>query len=78
MKKNLRIINFNPRSVLKHETSLYEFYDTFSDNLQYCRFLKQLEIPNMLCCEEISFIDDEHEMSDFSQEEIEEIEKLYS
>lgn len=32
----------------------------------------------MLCCEEISFIDDEHEMSDFSQEEIEEIEKLYS
>lgn len=32
----------------------------------------------MLCCEEISFIDDEYEMFDFSQEEIEEIEKLYS
>lgn len=30
------------------------------------------------CCEEISFIDDEHEMSDFSKEEMEEIEKLYS
>lgn len=25
------------------------------------------------CCEEISFIDDEYEMSDFSQEEIEKL-----
>lgn len=30
------------------------------------------------CCKKISFIDDERDMSDFSQEEIEEIENLYS
>lgn len=85
MKKNLRLINFNPRSVLKHETSLSEFYDTFvsfdfSDNLQCCRLQISETIGDskhdQQCCEEISFIDDEHEMSDFSQEEIEEIEKL--
>lgn len=73
--------------MLKHETSLYEFYDTFvsfdfSDNLQCCRLQISETIGDskrdQQCCEEISFIDDEHEMSDFSQEEIEEIEKLYS
>lgn len=67
MKKNLRLINFNPRSVLKHETSLYEFYDTFvsfdfSDNLHCCRLQISETIGDskhdQQCCEEISFIDD--------------------
>lgn len=85
MKKNLSLINFNPRSVLKHDTSLYEFYDSFvsfdfDKNLQCCRLKISETIGDSKhdkqCYEEIRFVvDDEHEMSDLSQEEIEEIEK---
>ena len=69
--------------MLKHDCSLYEFYDKcvseeFSENLNCC----SLDIPDridQLCQEGIGYEEhDEDELSDFSGEEIEGIEKLFS
>ena len=82
-KKNLRLLNFHPKSVLKHDYSLYEFNEKcvseeFSENLNCC----SLDIPDtidQLCQEGIGYEEhDEDELPDFSREEIEGIEKLFS
>ena len=70
--------------MLKHDYSLYEFYEKcvseeFSENLNCCSLDIPDTIDQLVCQEGIGYEEhDEDELSDFSREEIEGIEKLFS
>ncbi|CAC5417224.1 PIF1 [Mytilus coruscus] len=82
-KKGLRVIGFNRSSVLKHEASLYQFYDASNNNefdnsgkLTCCKIVFNNTEGNSVDTIENSNLDDE--LSDFSDGEIEEIDFLLS
>ncbi|CAG2223715.1 PIF1 [Mytilus edulis] len=75
-KKGLRVIGFKRSSVLKHEDSLYQFYDTSNNN--------DFDNSGNLTCCKVVFNNTEgisvetNENSDLDDEEIEEIDYLLS
>ncbi|VDI07921.1 Hypothetical predicted protein [Mytilus galloprovincialis] len=82
-KKGLRVIGFKRSLVLKHEDSLYKFYDTSNNNefdnsvnLTCCNIKSNNTEGNSEDPNENSDVDDE--LSDFSDGEIEEIDFLLS
>lgn len=82
-KKSLRIINFTPSSVLKHDESIYNFCDNavcadFSENLKCCRTDISIEV-DLECPEKVRNIhNDDDDMSDFTLEEITQIDTLFT
>ncbi|XP_062584328.1 uncharacterized protein LOC134246079 [Saccostrea cucullata] len=84
IKRNLRIINFNPNSVLKHNSQVYEFCDNnvcidFNEDLKCCKIELSATTgkQDQHCVELITYdVDEENQLSDFSHDEIQEIDRL--
>lgn len=77
-KKRLRLIDFHPRNVTKPDKSLFEFYEQssvdFLCDLECCSISYSVDIDLKFDFEE--HVSSESELSEFSFEDINEIDKL--
>ena len=84
-KKNLRIINFHPSAVIKHDKSIYDFYESIESNedavlgenqMLFVPFDVETNISSDVEHKQDTILSSGDELSDFNEQELEEIEQL--
>lgn len=81
-KKGLRIIGFHPACVLKHDQSLYDYYNNVDSNVNFddclgcCKY--NIDEVKQQGVAESHYTSPNHELSDFSEDELNEIDFLLS
>ena len=77
-KKGLRVINFNPKSVPKHDQSMFQFYQKpscpFMNNLECCKL--SFSVVEDLQYDFVEHYSSESDLSDFSYDDIIEIDEM--